>query len=116
MLRYRGWQRGRLRARYGGLLDEISSILFRHDPIGINFDDNTDEYDAEAATVLAGLHRCSRGEDVLRLVHREFTRWFGRDVAGPLERYEAPAADIWALWRGSPLNPRRLTGRLSGPA
>jgi hypothetical protein len=94
------------------LLDEISAILFRNDPVGINFDDNTDEYDAEAATILARLHHCAHSEDVLALVHRECRRWFGRD-AGPIERYEAAAADIWALWRGSHVNSRR---RLSGPA
>ena len=35
----------RLRAEYGTLFDDIGALLFRHDPIGINFDDNTDEYD-----------------------------------------------------------------------
>jgi hypothetical protein len=34
-------ERKRLSTTYKVLFDEISAILFRHDPIGINFDDNT---------------------------------------------------------------------------
>ena len=37
---------------YRQLLGEISAILFRHDPMRINFEVNTDEYDAEAGTIL----------------------------------------------------------------
>ena len=31
---------------------EVSAILFHHDPIGINFETNSDEYDAEAQTIV----------------------------------------------------------------
>jgi hypothetical protein len=30
----------------------VAWILFRHDPIGISFEENTDKYHAEAATIL----------------------------------------------------------------
>jgi hypothetical protein len=33
----------RLKAEYGDLFDSVADILFRHDPIGINFEDNLDE-------------------------------------------------------------------------
>jgi hypothetical protein len=106
MLAYRRWQRDRLRARYGGLLDEISTLLFSHDPIGISFEDNTDEYDAEAATILAGLSRCKSLEHALALVHSEFTRWFGQDIAGSVARYRQVAKEIWALWQDRSLESR----------
>jgi hypothetical protein len=35
--------RERTAQHYGALLSEMSAILFRLDPIGVNFDDNTDE-------------------------------------------------------------------------
>jgi len=36
------------------LFAAITAVLFRHDPIGINFEINTDEYDPEAGTILHG--------------------------------------------------------------
>ena len=32
--------RRRLRAEYGDLFDSTAALLFRHDPIGINFEEN----------------------------------------------------------------------------
>ena len=40
-------ERKRLKAEYRELFDEVSKLLFQHDPIGINFEDNTDEYEPE---------------------------------------------------------------------
>lgn len=34
---------------------QISPILFRHDPMGISFESNTDKYDPEARTIQARL-------------------------------------------------------------
>jgi len=38
-------ERRRLKAQYGALFDSMAALLYRHDPIGINFDfyDNKDE-------------------------------------------------------------------------
>jgi hypothetical protein len=83
---------------YGDLFDATEQLLFRHDPIGINFDDNTDEYDPEVETILPRLNDCRSPEDVLRVAHEEFVRWFEKDTAGPPERYERIAADLWQMW------------------
>jgi hypothetical protein len=40
------------RREYAGLYEEVEAILFRHDPAGINFGENTDEYDPEVSTIL----------------------------------------------------------------
>jgi hypothetical protein len=40
-----------------GLVDAVSQVLFRADPVGINFETNTDEYVAEAETMSS---RCPR--------------------------------------------------------
>jgi len=83
---------------YGELFDEVSALLFRHDPIGINFDDNTDEYDPETRTILPRLHECCSDVDVLKVVLEEFRRWFGDDIRKDRANYRQIAADIWDLW------------------
>jgi hypothetical protein len=54
----------RLKAEYGDLFDSMADILFRHDPIGLNFEDNLDEYDSEARTILPRLKDCHSAQDV----------------------------------------------------
>ncbi|MGA9545038.1 MAG: hypothetical protein WBQ85_15795 [Candidatus Sulfotelmatobacter sp.] len=94
--------RQRLRAVYGELFDATAALLFRDDPIGISFDNqNTDEYEPEAETILPRLRSCHSSEEVLRVVHEEFVRWFDADTAGPQERYEQIASELWQLWQRS---------------
>jgi hypothetical protein len=92
-------ERKRLQQQYGSLFDDISSLLFRNDPIGIVFEDNKDEYDPETRTILPKLNSCRSEEDVLQVVHKEFCRWFSADIAGPTSRYTTIAAEIWSLWK-----------------
>ncbi|HWS99349.1 MAG TPA: hypothetical protein VN256_03680 [Pyrinomonadaceae bacterium] len=92
-------ERRRLRAEYGSLFDSIAEILFRHDPSGINFEDNTDEYETEARTILPRLKDCHSPEDVTTVVHEEFQRWFDPDFAGPRGKYEEIAKEVWRLWQ-----------------
>ena len=98
-----GAENRRLRAEYGALFDDVAAILFRHDPIGINFEDNTDEYEPEARTILPRLKTCHSPGDVLTVVHEEFQQWFEPDLAGPRENYSDIANDVWTLWRTSSL-------------
>jgi hypothetical protein len=90
--------RRRLRAEYGDLFDKVAAVLFRLDPIGINFDDNQDEYEPEAGTILPRLKTCASPEDALRVVHEEFCRWFGADTAGGRQHYQEIANGVWELW------------------
>ena len=93
----------RARADYGELFDDVAKILFRHDPIGINFEDNTDEYEPEARTILPRLKTCHSPQEVLTVVHEEFQRWFDPEIAGPADRYTDIANEVWTLWQTSPL-------------
>jgi len=93
-------ERRRLKVQYRALFDSMASLLYRHDPIGINFDDNKDEYEPEAGTILPRLSSCRSVEDVLQVVHEEFVRWFDRGTAGPPEHYEKIASEVWQLWQG----------------
>jgi hypothetical protein len=55
-------ERRQLKAAYGRLFDSVAEVLFRHDPAGINFEINPNEYDAEVGTILPRLRSCqSRG-------------------------------------------------------
>jgi hypothetical protein len=89
-------ERLRLKQKYGELYSATEALFFRHDPIGINFEDNTDEYDPEVSSVLPRLRTCDSEADVQRVLHEEFTRWFGD--AGPLDLYAPIATDLWRLW------------------
>lgn len=91
--------RRRLRAAYGELFDSLSALLYRHDPIGINFGDNSDEYDLEAETIIPRLRTCRSAADTLQVVHAEFVRWFDADTAGTQDGYEKIASDVWKLWQ-----------------
>src|SRR5438445_1524137 len=93
-------ERRQLKAEYGQLFESVSALLFRHDPIGIAFDnENTDEYDPETGTILPRLRNCECASDVLRVVHEEFVRWFDAGNAGSVERYGDIASEVWRLWQ-----------------
>jgi hypothetical protein len=92
-------EREQIKRRYGRLFDTTAEILFRHDPIGINFKDNTDEYDPEVGTILPRLESAASENKALQIIHEEFIKWFDVDIAGPKESYESSANEIWAAWQ-----------------
>lgn len=91
-------ERRRLAESHGLLLEAVSAVLFRHDPIGINFEDNTDEYEAEAATILKRMGPATSPTEARRIVHEEFIRWFEPEIAGPEERYTDIASEVLATY------------------
>jgi hypothetical protein len=93
--------RQRTKTEYRELFDATAALFFRHDPIGINFNTNTDEYEPEVCTILPRLHACHSESDVCRVVYEEFTRWFGADTVGRPVHYQQIAIELWALWRNS---------------
>lgn len=86
-----------LRAEYGDLFDSVAEVLFRHDPIGINFTNNTGEYHPEVRTILPRLKTCTSTSEVMSVVHQEFQKWFGSDLAGPEEDYRKIGEEVWGL-------------------
>jgi hypothetical protein len=81
------------------LVDALERLLYRHDPIGVAFGGNPDEYSPEAGTIAPRLAGASSVEDVLRVVHEEFVRWFDEETAGRASRYREIAEETWALIR-----------------
>ncbi len=89
-------RRDQLRHQYEIAYERLSSILFSEDPVGVKFEDNTDEYEPEAGTILPRLRDCRSVHDVRRVVHEEFVGWFDAATAGPPEKYQAVAERIWS--------------------
>lgn len=88
-----------VRRRHPELFAEVNRIIFEADPIGLNFEENTDEYETEVGTIIPRLPSCESAACVRRVVHEEFVRWFDADTAGPEGRYTAVADEIWAAWQ-----------------
>jgi hypothetical protein len=89
-------EREALKNEYAALFATVSALMYEHDPIGINFGDNPDEYEPEAGTVIPRLESCRDATELTDVLHEEFCRWFDADTAGPRTRYEPLALAIWA--------------------
>ena len=88
-------ERDELKRRYRVAYQRLNDILFSEDPIGINFKENTDEYEPEVGTILPRLRDCRSKDDVERVVHEEFVRWFDVQTAGPRAKYQKIAQRVW---------------------
>jgi hypothetical protein len=88
----------KLKNEYKEIYQQVTNILQKHDPVGIIFDDNADEYDPELSTILPKLKHCKSEREVLELVHQAFVKWFSESIAGPRTRYEQIAKEIWEIW------------------
>lgn len=89
--------RSAVQSRNPRLFAAVAKAMFERNPIGINFTDNTDEYDAEAGTVIPRLAACRSAEDVAQILHEEFRTWFGEETAGEVSAYRSLGEDIWLL-------------------
>jgi hypothetical protein len=86
-----------VKAEFGPLFAEVSAILFRCDPMRINYGFNSDEYDPEVGTILPRLKQCRSVRDVQKVVYEEFEQWFG--IPGEQQKYRAPSQEIWSAWQ-----------------
>ena len=86
---------------YERLWQYVSAALFRLDPVGLDFETNTDEYDMEARSIVRRLRDAVDVAEVQRIVHDEFVRAFDTVEAGPPGRYAAVASEIWAIYGSS---------------
>jgi hypothetical protein len=94
-----------LKAEYGALYTEVSRLMREADPIrliGIGAPD--DEYDVEVRTILPRLREAKSPDDVQRIVHEEFARWFGADIAGSAAQYADVSKNIWEAWNKFPVS------------
>jgi hypothetical protein len=84
------------RRRYEVLVAAVKAALDAADPIGLlEMGAPSDEYGLEVGTIVPRVAKATDLDEVTRIVHNEFVRWFDRDIAGPIASYEAPARAIW---------------------
>ena len=109
-------RRQRLKAQYPSPYPALVDLFARHDPIRLVFmglpadgfePENADEYEPEVGTILPRLMNIHSVEDICRIVHEEFIKWFGEQIAGPETRYRAIAQDMASLLATHPESPHR---------
>jgi|GEM_PF-1357198 len=81
------------------LFKAVSAVMFKLDPMGINYQTNTDEYDPEVGLLIPQLKKCSSPDDVAGALFEIFKSQFDADMAGKRERYDGLAKEIWKIWK-----------------
>jgi hypothetical protein len=86
-----------LRRQYLSLHRGLTDILYRYDPLGLAATGTPrDEYEPEVSTIISRLKNANGPDDVRRIVHQEFLKWFGaEETAGPESAYDTIAQEIW---------------------
>lgn len=92
-------ERQRLRRRYKTLYDDLTKILFDHDPIHIA--ELPDEYEPEVGRILARTKDARSVSDLTDVIHSVFVEMFDSSTAGDPTRYEPIARELWLLIRTS---------------
>lgn len=54
--------------------------------------------ETETGTIWLRLRGCQSEDEVRRIIHEEFVRWFDAPIAGSEERYATIASEVWQLW------------------
>ena len=85
------------RLRYLSLHRGLAELFYRHDPIGLaSLGAPKDEYEPEVGTIIPRLKDANGPDDVRRIVHQEFLRWFeAEEQTGPESAYSEIAQEIW---------------------
>jgi hypothetical protein len=85
------------RVQYLNLHRGLTELLYRHDPVGLaTAGAPSDEYEPEVGTIIPRLRDAKSPDDVRRIVHQEFLRWFeAEETAGPESAYNRIAQEIW---------------------
>ena len=89
-----------LQKQYPDLFSKLEAIFFEHDPIGINFGSNPDEYALEVEGVLKRLPYANSQDDVHTIVYEIFCSCFDVQLARNKEStiYRNIAKETWEAW------------------
>lgn len=90
-------ERQRLRRRYKTVYDDLTRILFAHDPIGVAY--VPDEYEPEVSRILARAKDVRSESDLTAVIHSVFVEMFGSSTAGDRGKYGPIARELWPLIR-----------------
>ena len=90
---------------YKDLISKISNIIFKYDPIEINFGHNNDEYDPEAESIVSKLKTVTSKEETINMVYEVFLHFFSDSVEIIGEKnsklYLDMTTEIWNIWINS---------------
>jgi hypothetical protein len=91
-------ERRRLIKAYKSVVDAITRLLYRADPVGIGISIGSpeDEYSMEAAAIASAIPDAKDAAHLQRLVHAVFVQYFGEQTAGPESAYAEISNEIWA--------------------
>jgi hypothetical protein len=90
-------ERKRLKREYSALFEDLSALLYRLDPMGINFEINPDEYEPEVGTILPRILTLETSAEIEPVIREEFDMWFGAGCAIEAATYEELATEILAV-------------------
>ena len=78
--------------------EAIQRIISSADPVGLlQAGAPDDEYDTESRRVATLFQQRKSVDDLAIQIHRIFCKMFDTDTAGPIEKYQNIAKDIWEL-------------------
>jgi len=85
-----------METRYQAVVAAVEHAISEADPVGLlEGGAPADEYSPEIGTIVSRVVNAQSVEEVTTVLHEEFLRWFGDDIAGTRHAYEAPAGKIW---------------------
>jgi len=89
-------ERKRLKREYSALFEDLSALLYRIDPAGVNFEINPDEYEPEVGTILPRVLQLDTVGEIEQVIREEIAFWFGA-LGIQAATYEEIAAETLAL-------------------
>lgn len=93
--------RARRLVGYESVVASFERLLFERDPMGLNFETNTDEYRPEAETIALRFLEDEPTGDPALVAYEEFASWFGEGTCGPRATYERIGPELWSIWTAS---------------
>ncbi len=88
-----------LKQQYLDLYNQVSGVMFEIDPMGINFEDNTDEYNPETDLILPKIKECGTSLELRAVVVDTFVKLFDQKMADQCNQnhFTQIADKIWDL-------------------
>ena len=87
-----------LQKEYGNFYRAVSDIVFRHNPMELDGNHNTGDYDPEVDMFLSRIREAENLNALQELLFEVFLTDFGEENCGSRERYDVAASEIWKAY------------------
>jgi len=88
-----------LQKEYGNFYRTVSDILFRYNPMELDGNHNTGDYDTEIDVLLSRIGEAEHLTALQELLWEIFQTDFGAEICGSRERYDGAASEIWKAYQ-----------------